>query len=147
MGPFLAVFFSLLTTTSYADVSLFGIFQNQPSPKYFEEATKKLKITESSFYSNLSLSHGLSFIISQMEELRTKINESDSNKNIVFIDAQGTQSEMIKELLLIQEDMTSSSYNKPVFYDGGLGGERQVNNILISHKRLRDDVEVFFIST
>ena len=127
MGPFLAVFFALLTTTSYADVSLFGIFENQPSPKFFEETTEKLNITESSFYSNWNSSHGLSFLISQMEELRTKIKQSDSNKNIVFSDTQGMQSEIVKELLLIHKDMTPRNFNKTVIYDDGLGGNHQVD--------------------
>ncbi|XP_065051640.1 glutamate [NMDA] receptor subunit 1-like isoform X4 [Rhopilema esculentum] len=124
MGPFLAVFIVFIST-SCADVSLFGIFENQSSPKYFEEATEKLNITGSSFYSNWNSSHGLSFVISQMEELRMKINRSDSSKNIVFSDTQGMQSEMVKELLLIQEDMTSPSYNKTVIYDDCLGGNHQ----------------------
>ncbi|XP_065051643.1 uncharacterized protein LOC135681227 [Rhopilema esculentum] len=125
MGPFLAVFIVFIST-SCADVSLFGIFENQSSPKYFEEATEKLNITGSSFYSNWNSSHGLSFVISQMEALRMKINRSDSNKNIVFSDTQGVQSEMVKELLLIQEDTTPSSYNKPLFfYDDGLGRDHQ----------------------
>ena len=126
METFFAAIFALLTTTSCEDVSLFGVFQNQSGPKYFEEAAEKLNVTESSYYSNWNSGHGLSFVISQIEELRTKIKQSDSNKNIVFSDTHGMQSEMVKELLLIKEDMTSPSYNMTVIYDDCLGGDHQV---------------------
>ncbi|XP_065051639.1 glutamate [NMDA] receptor subunit 1-like isoform X3 [Rhopilema esculentum] len=139
LESFFAAFFALLTTTSCQDVSFFGIIKNQSGQGNFQNASEKLNITESSFYSNWNSNYGLSFVISQMGELRTKINRSDSSKNIVFSDTQGMQSEMVKELLLIQEDMTSPSYNKTVIYDDCLGGNHQREN----HHQMAKDMLSF----
>eukprot|EP00795_Rhopilema_esculentum_P013271 gene13271-4104_t len=117
---------TLLNIYSSAEVSLFGAFQSQSGIEKFQNATAKLNMTDKSFYTKWNSSHGLSFVISQMEELRTKIKQSDSSKNIVFSDTQGMQSEMVKELLLIQEDTkTNVSRNKTICYDNGLNGKYQ----------------------
>ena len=121
---------TLLNIYSSADVSLFGAFQSQSGTENFQNATAKLNITDKSFYTKWNSSHGLSLVISQMEELRTKIKQSNSSKNIVFSDAQGMQSEMVKEMLLIPEDTkTNVSRNKTICYDNGLHGKYQVSQV------------------